>query len=92
MMASQVFMSGGQSIPFLNVFMAPYVHGLSDERIKQAMQMFIFNLNMSYVSRGGQSLTYEAPLIIRDKNNIIRIVPIGEFVENGIIKLLKHYL
>lgn len=81
LMASQVFMSGGQSLPLMNVFMAPYVHGLTYERIKQAMQMLIFNLNMSYVSRGGQSLTYEAPLIIRDKNNIIRIVPIGEFVE-----------
>ena len=81
LMASQVFMSGGQSLPLMNVFMAPYVQGLDYERIKQAMQMLIFNLNMSYVSRGGQSLTYEAPLIIRDKNNTIRIVPIGEFVE-----------
>jgi ribonucleoside-triphosphate reductase len=56
LMASQVNMSGGQSLPLLNVFMAPYAQGLSYERIKQAMQMFIFNLNMSYTSRGGQSV------------------------------------
>jgi ribonucleoside-triphosphate reductase len=56
LMASQVNMSGGQSLPLLNVFMAPYVRSLEYERIKQAMQMFIFNLNMSYTSRGGQAV------------------------------------
>lgn len=56
LMASQVNMSGGQSLPLLNIFMAPFVKGLSYERVKQAMQMFIFNLNMSYTSRGGQAV------------------------------------
>lgn len=54
--AGQTNMSGGQSIPFFNVFLAPYVKGVDDETLKQAMQMFIFNLNMSYVSRGGQAI------------------------------------
>jgi ribonucleoside-triphosphate reductase len=56
LMASQVNMSGGQSLPLLNVFMAPYIRNLDYQRIKQAMQMLIFNLNMSYTSRGGQSV------------------------------------
>lgn len=56
LMASQVNMSGGQSLPLLNVFMAPYIRGLEYDRVKQAMQMFIFNLNMSYTSRGGQAV------------------------------------
>ena len=56
MMAAQTNLSGGQSMAFINVFMAPFAKGLSYDRIKQAMQMFIFNLNMSYCSRGGQSV------------------------------------
>jgi anaerobic ribonucleoside-triphosphate reductase len=56
MMAAQVYMSGGQSLSLINVFMAPYARGLPYERVKQAIQMFIFNLNMSYVSRGGQAV------------------------------------
>lgn len=56
MMAAQTNMSGGQSVPLLNVFMAPFARGLEYKRVKQAMQMFIFNLNMSYCSRGGQSI------------------------------------
>lgn len=54
--AGQVNMSGGQSIPFINTFLAPYCRGLTDKEIKQAIQMLIFNINMAYVSRGGQSV------------------------------------
>lgn len=54
--AGQINMSGGQSIPFFNSFIAPYVDGLSDREIRQALQSFIYNLNMSYVSRGGQTI------------------------------------
>lgn len=54
--AGQTNMSGGQGIPLFNVFFAPFVEGLEYERIKQAMQMWIFNQNMSYVSRGGQCI------------------------------------
>lgn len=54
--ASQINMSGGQGLSLFNTFFAPYARGLSYERIKQAMQMWVFNQNMSYVSRGGQSV------------------------------------
>lgn len=54
--SGQVNMSGGQSIPFFNTFIAPYTKGLSDREVEQAMQMFVYNLNMSYVSRGGQTV------------------------------------
>jgi ribonucleoside-triphosphate reductase len=54
--AGQVNMSGGQSIPFINTFLAPYVHGMTLKELKQAVQMLIFNTNMSYVSRGGQAV------------------------------------
>lgn len=54
--AGQINMSGGQGIPVFNVFFAPFAAGLSYERVKQAMQMWVFNQNMSYVSRGGQAV------------------------------------
>lgn len=54
--AGQVNMSGGQSIPFINTFLAPYCKSLTFKEVKQAIQMLIFNINMSYVSRGGQSV------------------------------------
>lgn len=54
--AGQVNMSGGQSIPFINTFLAPYTEELDDAELKQVIQMLIFNINMSYVSRGGQAV------------------------------------
>ncbi|MCE7698277.1 MAG: anaerobic ribonucleoside-triphosphate reductase [Methanobacterium paludis] len=54
--AGQVNMSGGQSIPFINTFLAPYSYHRTDAELKQALQMLIFNINMSYVSRGGQNV------------------------------------
>jgi len=54
LMAAQMNMSGGQSFSLFNTFLAPFVSNLDYERIKQAMQMFIFNMNQSYASRGGQ--------------------------------------
>jgi ribonucleoside-triphosphate reductase len=53
--------------------MAPYARGLEYDRIKQAMQMFIFNLNMSYTSRGGQAvfstvnLEFSVPEFLKDE-------------------------
>lgn len=71
--AGQINMSGGQGIPVFNVFLAPFVAGLSYERVKQAMQMWVFNQNMSYVSRGGQAvfstvgLEFSVPDWLRDE-------------------------
>lgn len=71
--AGQTNMSGGQGIPLFNVFFAPFVNGLDYDRIKQAMQMWIFNQNMSYVSRGGQcifstvGLEFSVPDWLRDE-------------------------
>ena len=71
--AGQINMSGGQGIPCFNVFFAPYAEGLPYERIKQAMQMWVFNQNMSYVSRGGQAvfstvgLEFSVPDWLRDE-------------------------
>ncbi len=54
MLAAQQNMSGGQAFSLWNVFVAPFAAGLPYEKIKQAVQMFIFNLNMAYAARGSQ--------------------------------------
>ncbi|MEM2954933.1 MAG: anaerobic ribonucleoside-triphosphate reductase [Candidatus Nanoarchaeia archaeon] len=54
MLAAQTQMAGGQSIDCFNVWLSPFVKGLSDEEVNQAAQEFIYELNQSYVARGGQ--------------------------------------
>lgn len=54
LLAAQTQMAGGQSIDCFNVFLAPFCKGLNDLEIKQAAQEFIYELNQSYVARGGQ--------------------------------------
>ncbi|WP_461436014.1 anaerobic ribonucleoside-triphosphate reductase, partial [Methanosphaera sp.] len=54
MLAAQQNMSGGQSMSLWNVFVAPFAVGLPYEKIKQSVEMLIFNLNMAYAARGGQ--------------------------------------
>lgn len=54
MLAAQQNMSGGQSMSLWNVFVAPFAAGLPYEKVKQAVQMFIYNLNMAYAARGSQ--------------------------------------
>ena len=65
-------MSGGQSIPLLNTFMAPFVGRMNDEELEQNMQSLIYNLNQAYVSRGGQAvfstvnMDFGIPKFLRD--------------------------
>jgi len=54
LLAAQTQMAGGQSIDCFNVWLAPFIRGLKDEEVKQAAQEFIYELNQSYVARGGQ--------------------------------------
>jgi len=52
----QAHMAGGQSIPMFNVWMAPFVRGVSDEELRQCIQQFIFQLNQISPSRGLQTI------------------------------------
>ena len=47
MLAAQQNMSGGQAMSLWNVFVAPFAAGLPYEKIKQSVEMLIFNLNMA---------------------------------------------
>ena len=55
-MAGAVVFSGGQGYVNFNTLLAPFARGRTYEEIKQAVQGFIFNCNMSLVCRGGQIL------------------------------------
>lgn len=54
--ASQVNCAGGQGFDFFNVFLAPYLRGLSYEQMKQIAQTFIYEMCTMYVARGGQTI------------------------------------
>jgi anaerobic ribonucleoside-triphosphate reductase len=72
MLAAQQNMSGGQSMSLWNVFVAPFATGLSYEKVKQSVQMFIYNLNMAYAARGSQvpftsiNLEFTVPKFLED--------------------------
>ncbi len=80
MMAAQTNMSGGQSIDEFNVWLAPYVRGLSYEKIKQLMQMFIYELNQMYVARGGQSLAEDELIFIKEGDKL-KVCKIGKITD-----------
>jgi len=87
MMAAQTNMSGGQSIDEFNVWLAPYVKGLSYEEVKQLMQMFVYELNQMYVARGGQvifssiNLEFNIPDYLKDKDAIRGGEVVGTYEE-----------
>lgn len=46
--------AGGQGFFNFLVFMAPYFHGCEYTKIKQCLQMFIYEMTQMYAARGGQ--------------------------------------
>lgn len=52
--ASQTNCAGGQGFSYFNTFLAPYISGMSYDKVKQLAQMFIYELSQMYVARGGQ--------------------------------------
>lgn len=56
LMAGATVFSGGQGFANFNTLLSPFCVGRSYKEIKQAIQNFIFNCNMSLICRGGQVL------------------------------------
>jgi anaerobic ribonucleoside-triphosphate reductase len=52
--ASQTNCSGGQALSYFNVYLAPYVRRLPYTKVRQLVQMFVYELGQMYASRGGQ--------------------------------------
>lgn len=90
--SAQSNFSGGQGLLHGIVFMSPYFEGLSDEKIEQLAQMFIYELNQTLSARGGQtvfSTLQMAPGVPKTLQNS-PIVYQG-YVYDGIEKPLKTY-
>ena len=56
LMAGATVFSGGQGVANFNTLIAPYCVDRTYKEIKQAIQTFVFNCNMSLICRGGQVL------------------------------------
>jgi anaerobic ribonucleoside-triphosphate reductase len=52
--SAQTNFAGGEGFYNFLVFLAPYMRGVSYDRIKQLMQMMFFEYTQAYVARGGQ--------------------------------------
>ncbi len=76
--AGQTNYAGGQGHYGFNMFIAPYLRGLPDDRIKQLAQMLLYEATQAYVARGGQlvfsSIQLESgiPKIWQDKPVVYR--------------------
>ena len=76
--AAQTNFAGGQGFYNYNVFLAPFMRGLSYRQIKQLAQMMFYELTQCYVARGGQlvfsniQLSPGIPKVWRDKPVVLR--------------------
>ena len=76
--------SGEQSIDFFNIFLAPFIKGLSKDEIKEKLQFFIYNLNQSLSIKGSPveasiGLEFTIPDFLEKKKSI---GPNGKFFGN----------
>ena len=83
--------SGEQTLDFFNIFLAPFVQGVSEERIREGLRLFISNLNqpLSNGSSVGASLGLEflVPDFLKEKEAIgpegKTVGCYGDFVEES---------
>ena len=83
--AAQTNWAGGQGYDFFNLWLAPFLKGLSYKRMKQLAQMFIYEMSQMYVARGGQTvfssiaLECGVPKVVED---VPAVLPGGRISEN----------
>lgn len=86
LMAGATVFSGGQGFVNFNTLLSPFCKDRTYKEIKQAIQGFIFNCNMSLICRGGQvlfssiALDLSCPEVLADEPAIsFGGVPIGTY-------------
>ena len=86
--------AGEQSIDFFNVFLAPFAQGLSEERVREGLRFFVFNLNQSLSDEGfpteaSLGLELVVPDFLEEKEAIgpggKKIVRYGDFFEESLL-------
>jgi ribonucleoside-triphosphate reductase len=53
---ASTYIAGGVAVASMSTFVAPFMDGLSDDEIKQAIQGFLFQCNQAFKNRGSQSM------------------------------------
>lgn len=53
---ASTYIAGGVAVASMSTFVAPFMDGLSDNEIKQAIQGFLFQCNQAFKNRGSQSM------------------------------------
>ena len=72
--------SGAIGFDAVNMFLAPYLVGMDDAKMKQMAQILVYEFAQQAVARGGQSCSMLTRIIVRNNDTgIIEITTIGEF-------------
>jgi anaerobic ribonucleoside-triphosphate reductase len=58
--------SGEQTLDFFNIFLAPFIQNLSEERIREGLRLFISNLNQSICNGNSIDASLGIELVIPD--------------------------
>jgi len=84
--SAQVNCAGGQGFSYFNTFLAPYIANLPYDKVKQLAQMFIYEMSMMYVARGGQTVfsSIDCDMEVPDQFKDIPAVLPGGIVKEGI--------
>jgi len=83
--------SGEQALDFFNIFVAPFAHNLPEERIREDLRLFVFDLNQSLSNEGfpveaSLSLEFVVPDFLEEKEAIGpagKMGCYGDFVEES---------
>lgn len=67
--------SGEQALDFFNIFLAPFARGLPEERIREGLRLFVFNLNQSLSNDGfpveaSLGLEFVVPEFLKEKEAV----------------------
>jgi len=84
--------SGEQALDFFNIFLAPFARGLPEERIREGLRLFVFDLNQSLSNEGfpveaSLGLEFLVPDFLEEKEAIgpsgRKMGCYGDFVEES---------
>ena len=73
----QAYYAGALGVGYVNIMYAPYMEGLSDEKLRQEAQHLIFSASQNAFSRGGQSLFIDHNIHSGVPNYLKKIPAIG---------------
>ncbi|UCH12868.1 MAG: hypothetical protein JSW18_02725, partial [Candidatus Omnitrophota bacterium] len=73
----QAYYAGALGVAYINIMYAPYLEGMSDDKLRQEAQYLIFSASQNAFSRGGQSLFTDYNVHAGVPNYLKKIPAIG---------------